>query len=195
LLSSHPINLLFFPASFFFQAEDGIRDFHVTGVQTCALPISERRPATKSSAAPSPRFFHRKRVSRAAASRACFSDKPPWKEIHLPCKSCSGGDEIFQPPAHQMAQSSIQLVRGTLRYGAALSMRTNGYLAFTASIAAASPTIRFRYSTAMSPSCRPSLAASAAGISVCMAYSAWCCRPWSHLCAWTEACLSGSEDS
>src|SRR5690606_40742051 len=24
---------------FFFQAEDGIRDFHVTEVQTCALPI------------------------------------------------------------------------------------------------------------------------------------------------------------
>src|SRR5690606_40258786 len=24
---------------FFFQAEDGIRGFHVTGVQTCALPI------------------------------------------------------------------------------------------------------------------------------------------------------------
>src|SRR2546430_6422898 len=29
--------LLFF---FFFQAEDGIRDLTVTGVQTCALPIS-----------------------------------------------------------------------------------------------------------------------------------------------------------
>src|SRR5205807_3765874 len=26
--------------SFFFQAEDGIRDYKVTGVQTCALPIS-----------------------------------------------------------------------------------------------------------------------------------------------------------
>src|SRR5688572_32731820 len=26
---------------FFFQAEDGIRDLTVTGVQTCALPISE----------------------------------------------------------------------------------------------------------------------------------------------------------
>src|SRR5690625_5854544 len=25
---------------FFFQAQDGIRDGHVTGVQTCALPIS-----------------------------------------------------------------------------------------------------------------------------------------------------------
>src|SRR5439155_18015740 len=28
---------------FFFQAEDGIRDGHVTGVQTCALPISFAR--------------------------------------------------------------------------------------------------------------------------------------------------------
>src|ERR1039457_5283507 len=26
--------------AFFFQAEDGIRDYKVTGVQTCALPIS-----------------------------------------------------------------------------------------------------------------------------------------------------------
>src|SRR5205807_4245431 len=30
--------LIFF--FFFFQAEDGIRDYKVTGVQTCALPIS-----------------------------------------------------------------------------------------------------------------------------------------------------------
>src|SRR2546429_6268551 len=28
---------------FFFQAEDGIRDVAVTGVQTCALPISRGR--------------------------------------------------------------------------------------------------------------------------------------------------------
>src|SRR5256885_2278477 len=33
---------LWFPQTevFFFQAEDGIRDYKVTGVQTCALPIS-----------------------------------------------------------------------------------------------------------------------------------------------------------
>src|SRR2546427_2730768 len=31
---------LFFFFFFFFQAEDGIRDLTVTGVQTCALPIS-----------------------------------------------------------------------------------------------------------------------------------------------------------
>src|SRR5256885_17272994 len=32
------INIFIF---FFFQAEDGIRDYKVTGVQTCALPICE----------------------------------------------------------------------------------------------------------------------------------------------------------
>src|SRR5579875_898420 len=36
------IILVFF---FFFQAEDGIRDHCVTGVQTCALPISGYDPA------------------------------------------------------------------------------------------------------------------------------------------------------
>src|SRR2546430_4228570 len=47
---------------FFFQAEDGIRDLTVTGVQTCALPIcpglrflrSLRRDDVTSSIAPSP---------------------------------------------------------------------------------------------------------------------------------------------
>src|SRR5215510_6069550 len=33
-----------FVGFFFFQAEDGIRDGHVTGVQTCALPISRPVP-------------------------------------------------------------------------------------------------------------------------------------------------------
>src|SRR5215211_8029552 len=32
---------------FFFKAEDGIRDHCVTGVQTCALPISCRRTACR----------------------------------------------------------------------------------------------------------------------------------------------------
>src|SRR5256885_10425510 len=35
---------------FFFQAEDGIRDYKVTGVQTCALPISADRPDSGPSA-------------------------------------------------------------------------------------------------------------------------------------------------
>src|SRR5437660_2046816 len=35
--------ILIFFFFFFFQAEDGIRDGHVTGVQTCALPISRQQ--------------------------------------------------------------------------------------------------------------------------------------------------------
>src|SRR3712207_8501604 len=39
---------------FFFQAEDGIRDIGVTGVQTCALPISSpiRRQRTRTPSGP-----------------------------------------------------------------------------------------------------------------------------------------------
>src|SRR5204862_4930478 len=48
---------------FFFQAEDGIRDLYVTGVQTCALPISHSprggrrrrgRPRRRAGRAPRP---------------------------------------------------------------------------------------------------------------------------------------------
>src|SRR5256885_10666745 len=35
-----PVYARLFRCFFFFQAEDGIRDYKVTGVQTCALPIS-----------------------------------------------------------------------------------------------------------------------------------------------------------
>src|SRR4029077_4947480 len=35
------------PVCLFFKAEDGIRDSSVTGVQTCALPISPPRPARR----------------------------------------------------------------------------------------------------------------------------------------------------
>src|SRR2546421_2549623 len=47
---------------FFFQAEDGIRDLIVTGVQTCALLISSRRRHTRS--------------DRDWSSDVCSSDLP-----------------------------------------------------------------------------------------------------------------------
>src|SRR5437870_13149537 len=42
------VNAYFFlrDVLFFFQAEDGIRDGHVTGVQTCALPICHGQART-----------------------------------------------------------------------------------------------------------------------------------------------------
>src|SRR2546428_11772093 len=39
--------MYYFYLFFFFQAEDGIRDLIVTGVQTCALPISGPLPARR----------------------------------------------------------------------------------------------------------------------------------------------------
>src|SRR2546426_5793161 len=39
---------------FFFQAEDGIRDYKVTGVQTCALPICRSRTARTTSSTGTP---------------------------------------------------------------------------------------------------------------------------------------------
>src|SRR3989441_7863339 len=42
-IMSETLSILF--VFFFFQAEDGIRDKLVTGVQTCALPISCKSPA------------------------------------------------------------------------------------------------------------------------------------------------------
>src|SRR5258706_6908652 len=56
---SFPVLCSFF-SFFFFQAEDGIRDWSVTGVQTCALPICTGSPvrapqaAMASMAAPMP---------------------------------------------------------------------------------------------------------------------------------------------
>src|SRR2546430_7733679 len=58
---------------FFFQAEDGIRDLTVTGVQTCALPICANWRRTKSSA---PRFrwaIARARSGRTALPSSSFS--------------------------------------------------------------------------------------------------------------------------
>src|SRR5215208_8080496 len=51
---------------FFFQAEDGIRDGHVTGVQTCALPIWAWSPRPARPARPPP-----------PTALACSAPRPP----------------------------------------------------------------------------------------------------------------------
>src|SRR5438132_13202849 len=74
---------------FFFQAEDGIRDHCVTGVQTCALPIS-RPPATRacarSPACATCRSRRRARRVRALRWWACRST--PRSEERRVGKEC-----------------------------------------------------------------------------------------------------------
>src|SRR6266496_5818383 len=63
---------------FFFQAEDGIRDLYVTGVQTCALPISaagRRSPMPRRRRSRS--AGNARRLPRAAARPAGWRATPP----------------------------------------------------------------------------------------------------------------------
>src|SRR2546429_181350 len=62
-LSSDSCSVVVCVCFFFFQAEDGIRDVAVTGVQTCALPIFVEEPLATTSIVP---MFY---LSRLAASR------------------------------------------------------------------------------------------------------------------------------
>src|SRR5215210_8248456 len=66
---------------FFFQAEDGIRDTSVTGVQTCALPISagvgRRRAVGGAPAGPGPRRVPRRSEERRVG-KECRSRWSPY---------------------------------------------------------------------------------------------------------------------
>src|SRR2546430_5772460 len=61
---------------FFFQAEDGIRDLTVTGVQTCALPIS--KPSAQVPAELTTKFVEEaKLLEDAGASLLDFTNSGP----------------------------------------------------------------------------------------------------------------------
>src|SRR5690606_40783688 len=64
--------------SSFFEAEYGIQDFHVTGVQTCALPISCAAPAASGSSPTtywSPRTASRPAARRSRRTRSSRSEE------------------------------------------------------------------------------------------------------------------------
>src|SRR5688572_32918054 len=103
-----------FTVSFFFQAEDGIRDLTVTGVQTCALPIFPAQPAGGS---PSPRSARRRwsppaappeAQSRSEERRVGKEGRPRWL------------------PSHQKNNKKSQFNRDDRRVDAALVDAVNG---------------------------------------------------------------------
>src|SRR5690349_23941037 len=80
---------------FFFQAEDGIRDLYVTGVQTCALPISTslrqtsptvpaqrmRRPRVTPTSCASTKRSEERRVGKECRSRWAVYDYKKRKAV------------------------------------------------------------------------------------------------------------------
>src|SRR5438445_11549496 len=75
---------------FFFQAEDGIRDIGVTGVQTCALPISRR---TGSQRAPPSRPARRVRDGARLGRRHAAATRSEERRVGKECRSRRSPDE------------------------------------------------------------------------------------------------------
>src|SRR5256885_12561400 len=61
---------------FFFQAEDGIRDYKVTGVQTCALPICRRRARDRGERGGASALGSRVRGGRGRGGARCRHYRP-----------------------------------------------------------------------------------------------------------------------
>src|SRR5439155_13709166 len=108
---------------FFFQAEDGIRDGHVTGVQTCALPICSDT---------SPPLDRRGRSVRAVGL-GCLRDSPGVvrRDGQRPGAAQGRSAHSFdaRPPLARAAaqRSGGELARSRRpRYGAAATARRNG---------------------------------------------------------------------
>src|SRR5690606_40338407 len=103
-----------------FQAEDGIRDFHVTGVQTCALPISPVHLLGAGEAGESPLVAHMEDLTFSGAfrrsSRAAFAEAgitaadvdhlmiyDPFAHVPLRSEERRVGTECRAPRAAQRA--------------------------------------------------------------------------------------------
>src|SRR6266404_3280673 len=88
---------LLFYLFFFFQAEDGIRDKLVTGVQTCALPISRNCVASRARISASRGCCHCRRVVAESSTAADgeFHGQTSWQtsqpKIHGPRPARSAG--------------------------------------------------------------------------------------------------------
>src|SRR5437773_4646105 len=102
---------------FFFQAEDGIRDRDVTGVQTCALPIS--RPARRPRAAARAPGGGPPRASSSAgwpapgrASLPCPAAPPTGAS---PCGP-TGGSRRSGPPTRDRKSTRLNSSHITISY-------------------------------------------------------------------------------
>src|SRR2546426_11857415 len=81
---------------FFFQAEDGIRDYKVTGVQTCALPIFKAIVAVEPNGPP---FFDITNVPAPEWFRDSATQTRPWGVTAVPLS--------YAPPANNTSDLAI----------------------------------------------------------------------------------------
>src|SRR5215469_6402078 len=108
--------LVFIVFFFFFQAEDGIRDLYVTGVQTCALPISRRwrQPSRRVVQAGAPMPCRRRGRTRPAPAVGCVA--------HL-TERRRGRDADLLPGHDEAGAAVTEAVRRPGQYGVARPAR------------------------------------------------------------------------
>src|SRR5438093_12733393 len=92
---------------FFFQAEDGIRDWSVTGVQTCALPICGpgARSAARGLAVPR---IHLRARRLAGGGRAGAPPRSCAARVRHRLNGEARGPEAGGPPASEGAQCRLR---------------------------------------------------------------------------------------
>src|SRR5437762_10021618 len=102
------------PSVFFFQAEDGIRDTSVTGVQTCALPISHllqgRRWAAEMTRNPrgaQETIDRREALRRAALLLGGALAAPTVAGVLAGCQAARVPDGAWAPRALSRAQVEL----------------------------------------------------------------------------------------
>src|SRR5437868_13624988 len=104
---------------FFFQAEDGIRDRNVTGVQTCALPIllaggflavsvphTARKPPASTGVVPAPGS----KIGRASGRDSGLSRRED--RLHRQAQAVDGGVHVRAARDPAPAQRLSALARG-----------------------------------------------------------------------------------
>src|SRR5690606_40207246 len=91
----------------FFQAEDGIRDFHVTGVQTCALPISAEEAWWARGKAPE--SVHLRTYPEAPAEWRNEPLAEKWEKIRKVRRAVTGALEL------ERAEKRLEIGRASCR--------------------------------------------------------------------------------
>src|SRR5690606_40015913 len=106
--------------SFFFQAEDGIRDFHVTGVQTCALPISSYSRAARAMMSRWPLVMGSNDPGQTTRRKT-----PPLHERSIPGGATvpNGRFTVTTDPLLRSEERRVGKERGTGAYAAAAKIR------------------------------------------------------------------------
>src|SRR2546429_614176 len=96
---------------FFFQAEDGIRDVAVTGVQTCALPICTG-DTTRATGDLQARLHELRRLGRGLWHLDTIATATPHRDQRRVLRAGRGGPDRHLAPVPLLPPSDARIRRG-----------------------------------------------------------------------------------